>query len=105
MIITTTSTIEGRPVREYRDLVFGEVIVGMDVFKDISASFRDFFGGRSKSYEKELIQARSAAMEEMKRRAAELGCNAVVGCKMDYEVLGASNGMLMVTISGTGVII
>ena len=103
MIITTTASIEGRAITEYKGIVFGEVISGINFLKDIGASIRNFFGGRSQGYEGELLAARGQALQEMEQRARELGCDAVVGVKMDYEVLGADNGMLMVTCSGTGV--
>lgn len=103
MILTTTPTIEGRTIVEYKGVVFGEVIAGVDFLKDIAASIRNFVGGRSASYEEELIQARSAAMSELSERAKRLGADAVVGIDIDYEVLGANNGMLMVTASGTAV--
>lgn len=103
MIITTTTSIEGRDIAEYKGIVFGEVISGINFFKDIGAGLRNIFGGRSQGYEGELLSARSQALQEMEQRARELGCDAVVGVKMDYEVLGADNGMLMVTCSGTGV--
>ena len=104
MIVTTTQTIEGRRIVEYRGIVFGEVVSGVNFVRDIAASFSNFFGGRSGSYEDELITARQNALKEMEQRAAELGANAVVGVDIDYEVLGADNGMLMVTASGTAVI-
>ena len=103
MILTTTPTIEGRTIVEYKGVVFGEVIAGVDFLKDIAASIRNFVGGRSASYEEELIQARSAAMSELSERAKRMGADAVVGIDIDYEVLGANNGMLMVTASGTAV--
>jgi Uncharacterized conserved protein len=103
MILTTTPTIEGRTITEYKGVVFGEVIAGVDFLKDIAASLRNFVGGRSASYEEELINARSAAMGEMSDRAKAMGADAVVGIDIDYEVLGANNGMLMVTASGTAV--
>ena len=103
MILTTTAAVEGRQIAEYRGIVFGEVIAGINLFKDIGAGLRNMFGGRSKGYEEELLQAREQALEEMSQRAQQLGCNAVVGVKMDYEALGADNGMLMVTCSGTAV--
>lgn len=105
MITTTTPTVEGRRITEYRGIVFGEVVSGVNFVKDIAASFRNFFGGRSGSYEDELIVARQNAIAEMEQRAAQLGANAVVGVDIDYEVLGADNGMLMVTASGTAVIV
>ena len=104
MIITTTPTIEGKRIVEYKGIVFGEVVSGVDFVKDIAASFSNFFGGRSGSYEEELIQARQNAIREMEQRAASLGANSVVGVDIDYEVLGANNGMLMVTASGTAVV-
>jgi uncharacterized protein YbjQ (UPF0145 family) len=103
MILSTTPTIEGRRIVEYKGVVFGEVIAGVDFLRDIAASIRNFVGGRSGSYEEELINARTQAMDEMSQRAAELGADAVVGIDIDYEVLGANNGMLMVTASGTAV--
>ena len=103
MITTTTPTIEGRRITEYKGIVFGEVVSGVNFVKDIAASFSNFFGGRSGSYEEELIQARQNAIAEMEQRAASMGANAVVGVDIDYEVLGADNGMLMVTASGTAV--
>jgi len=103
MICTTTPSIEGKKIVEYKGIVFGEVISGVDFIKDFAAGLSNFFGGRSGTYEDELIQARQNAIEEMKKRAQSLGANAVVGVKLDYEVLGANNGMLMVTASGTAV--
>lgn len=104
MIITTTQTIEGKTIQEYRGIVFGEVISGVNVFKDIAAGMRNFFGGRSATYEEELMNARQEALLELEQRAAAVGANAVVGVDIDYEVLGADNGMLMVTVSGTAVV-
>lgn len=103
MIITTTSNVEGRQIAEYRGIVFGEVIAGINFLKDIGAGLRNIFGGRSKGYEEELLMARDQALAELQQRAQELGCDAVVGVKMDYESLGADGGMLMVTCSGTAV--
>ncbi len=105
MIVTTTPSIEGKTIVEYRGVVFGEVISGINFFKDFSAAIRNIVGGRSGSYEQELVQARSQAMDELKQRATEAGANAVVGIDIDYEVLGADNAMLMVTASGTAVIV
>ena len=101
MIVTTTQSIEGMRILEYKGIVCGEVISGV---RDIAASFTNFLGGRSASYEDELIDARQNALAEMQERAAALGANAVVGVDIDYEVLGADNGMLMVTASGTAVV-
>ena len=104
MIVTTTPQIEGHAIREYKGIVFGEVVSGVDFLRDIGASFRNFFGGRSAGYEEELQHAREDALEEMSRRAAQMGANAVVGVDIDYEVLG-SGDMLMVSASGTAVLI
>lgn len=103
MIVTTTNSVEGKRILEYYGIVFGEVVSGVNFIRDFAASITDFFGGRSNSYEDELINAREAALREMAGRAESLGANAVVGVDMDYEVLGQSNGMLMVTASGTAV--
>jgi Uncharacterized conserved protein len=105
MIITTTPSIEGKQIIEYRNVVFGEVITGINFVKDFMAGIRDFVGGRSATYEEELIAARRQAIAEMQNRAAQLGANAVVGVDVDYEVLGENNSMLMVTASGTAVIV
>jgi len=99
MIITTTPTIEGRPVREYLGVVAGEAILGANVFKDFGASIRDVIGGRSAGYEKDLRKARETALAEMQQEAEALGGNAVLGVNIDYETLKGS--MLMVTASGT----
>lgn len=103
MVSTTTPSIEGKRITQYRGIVCGEVIAGVNFVRDFAAGLTNFFGGRSESYEDELIQARTSAIREMEQRAANMGANAVVGVKLDYEVLGANNGMLMVTASGTAV--
>ena len=103
--MTTTPTIEGRRILEYKGVVTGETIVGANVLKDFMASLSDFFGGRSGTYEKVLREAKEAAMREMEQRAAELGANAVVGIDLDYEAIGQNGSMLMVTCSGTAVAI
>lgn len=103
MIVTTTPSVEGRRITEYMGVVFGEVIAGVNFVKDFVAGLSNFFGGRSGTYEEELINARQQALDEMEQRAAQLGADAVVGVDIDYEVLGADNGMLMVTASGTAV--
>lgn len=105
MIITTSPTIEGHEIIEYKQIVFGEVIQGVNFLKDIAASFSNFFGGRSNSYEGELIAARESAIKEMEQRAKSLGANAIIAVDIDYEVLGQGNDMLMVTASGTAVVI
>jgi Uncharacterized conserved protein len=103
MIVTTTNFIEDRKVTEYLGIVFGEVISGVDFIKDMAAGFRNFFGGRSGSYEGELIAAREDAIKEMIQRAQERGADAVLSVDVDYEVLGQGGNMLMVTASGTAV--
>lgn len=105
MIVTTTPSIEGRRIVEYRGIVQGEVIVGINVIKDIAAGLSNFFGGRSGTYENELRMASTKALEEMQERARAMGVNAVVGVDLDYEVLGTGNDMMMVTASGTAVVI
>lgn len=103
MIITTTNNVDGAEVSEYISICFGEVIAGVNMFKDMAAGVRNIFGGRTKSYEAELTKAREEALSEMRQRAESLNADAVIGVKMDYEVLGSDNGMLMVTCSGTAV--
>lgn len=103
MILTTTPSVEGRTIAEYKGIVFGEVISGVNFFKDFKASIRNVIGGRSSSYEGELIQAREQVLQEMSKRAEDKGADAVVSIDFDYEVLGSDNGMLMVTASGTAV--
>lgn len=103
MIITTTGSVEGRTIASYEGIVFGEVISGINFLKDLGAGMRNFFGGRSQGYEDEILQARENALDEMTDRAMQMGADAVVGVKMDYETLGADNGMIMVTCSGTAV--
>ncbi|WP_287821468.1 putative heavy metal-binding protein [Clostridium sp.] len=105
MIVTTTNAIEGKKIVQYKGIIFGEVISGVDVIKDIAAGLTNFFGGRSKSYEGELIQAREEALLEMENRAVAVGANAVIGVDIDYEVLGQGGNMIMVTASGTAVIV
>jgi uncharacterized protein YbjQ (UPF0145 family) len=103
MIITTTPTIEGKKIATYRGIVTGEAILGVNIFKDIFAGIRDLVGGRSATYERELQRAREIALGELQERAQLLGANAIVGVDLDYEVLGAKNGMLMISASGTAV--
>lgn len=105
MILTTAPQIEGHPIREYKGLVTGETIIGANVIKDIKASIRDFFGGRSGSYEKVLIEAKETSLREMTERAQSMGANAIVGIDIDYETVGESGSMLMVATSGTAVVI
>ena len=103
MILTTPPSVDGKKIREYKGVVFGEVISGVDFVKDFTAGLTNFFGGRSNTYEQELLDAREQAMRELEQRASQMGADAVVGIDVDYEVLGANNGMLMVTVSGTAV--
>lgn len=105
MILTTTPQIEGCPIREYKGVVTGETIIGANFVKDFFAGIRDIVGGRSASYEKVLREAKDTSMKEMMERAQALGANAVVGIDIDYETLGSNNSMLMVSTSGTAVII
>ena len=105
MIVTTTALVEGHPVQRYLGIVTGEVIVGANIFRDLFASVRDIVGGRSGSYEDVLARARKQALEEMEAEAVKLGGNAVVGVDIDYEVLGSSGSMLMVSCSGTAVVV
>lgn len=103
MIITTTPQVEGRRITGYRGLVFGEVVSGVNFIKDFAAGLTNILGGRSGSYEGELIEAREQAIAEMSERARMMGADAVVGVDVDYEVLGQAGNMLMVTASGTAV--
>lgn len=103
MIITTTQTIEGKPVQQYLSIVSGEAIMGANIVRDLFASITDIVGGRSGAYEQKLAQARQLALDEMSQQARTLGANAVVGVDLDYEVI--REGMLMVTASGTAVIV
>jgi len=105
MIVTTTNSVDGRTVKRYIAVVSGEVIIGANVFRDILADLRDIVGGRSKAYENSLRQARSSAVEEMVEQAIALGANAVIGVDIDYETVGQNGSMLMVTASGTAVVI
>ena len=105
MFSTTTNNVEGRPVREYLGIVTGEVIVGANLFRDLFASITDIVGGRSGKYEDVLARARKEAIAEMEAEAARLGGNAVVGVDLDYEVLGQNGSMLMVSASGTAVVV
>jgi len=105
MIVTTTPSIEGKKIVEYKGIVSSEVIVGVNLVKDFFASITDIFGGRSGTYENELIRAREEALQELQNRAALIGANAVVGIDIDYEVLGANGSMLMVSVTGTAVVV
>ena len=103
--MTTTPSVDGQRIQQYLGVVTGEAILGANLFKDLFAGIRDLVGGRSSTYERELQKARDIAMQELAERAAELGANAVVGIDIDYEVLGQANGMLMVAVSGTAVVL
>ena len=103
MITTTTNTIEGRRIYQYLGLVTGEAIMGANVLRDFMASITDFVGGRSGTYESKFAEARATALQELQEEAQRQGANAIVGIDIDYEVLGANNGMLMVTATGTAV--
>ncbi len=105
VLVTTTPSVEGRAITEYKGIVTGEAIMGANIFKDLFAGIRDIVGGRSATYERELRRAREMAMAEIKQSAAELGANAVVGIDIDYETVGTNASMLMVTVSGTAVVI
>ena len=105
MIVTTTPSVEGKTILEYKGIVFGEVISGVNWVRDLTAGLSNFFGGRSGTYEEELTNARETALRELERRAQERGANAVVGVDVDCEILGSNNGMLMVTVSGTAVLV
>lgn len=103
MLLTTTNTIEGKRITRYYGIVSGETIIGTNVFRDLFASIRDFVGGRSGSYEKVLRKAKDTALREMEEQACSLGANAVIGVDLDYETVGDSGSMLMVTAAGTAV--
>jgi len=105
MLISTTSILEGRRVKQYIGLVSGEAILGANIFRDVFANIRDIVGGRSAAYEKELRNAKEIALDEMKQQAASMGANAIIGVDLDYETIGQSGGMLMVSASGTSVVI
>ena len=105
MLITTTPTIEGKRITNYYGIVSGETIIGANVFRDIFASIRDIVGGRSGSYEEVLREAKETALREMQDQAARMGANAVIGVDLDYETVGGSGSMLMVTANGTAVTI
>lgn len=105
MILTTTPTIEGQTIREYKGLVTGETIIGANFWKDIKASIRDIVGGRSGSYERVLREAKETSLREMEDSARAMGANAIVGIDIDYETVGSGGSMLMVATSGTAVVI
>lgn len=104
MLVTTTSSIEGKTIKEYRGVVFGEVINGVNFIRDFTANITDIIGGRATEYEEELINTRADAINEMMKRAEKVGANAIIGVKVDYETVGQSGSMLAVIASGTAVI-
>ena len=103
MLVTTTNTIEGKRISRYFGIVSGETIIGANVFRDFMAGIRDFFGGRSGSYEKVLREAKETALQEMQQQAQLMGANAIIGVDLDYETVGES--MRMVTAAGTAVLL
>ena len=103
--VTTTPSIEGKKITSYKGVVTGEAIMGANIFKDVFAGIRDIVGGRSATYERELRRARDLAMDEIKTAASEMGANAVVAIDIDYETVGGNGSMLMVTVSGTAVVL
>ena len=103
MIVTTTPSVEGSPVREYMGVVTGEAILGANIFRDVFAGIRDIVGGRAGAYERVLREARDAAIAEMTDEATRRGANAVIGVDLDYETIGDTGSMLMVSASGTAV--
>lgn len=105
MLLSTTSTLDGHDVLEYKGIVTGEAILGANIFRDVFAGIRDIVGGRAGSYEKVLHGAREQAMEELQLKAHELGANAVIGIDIDYETVGGQGSMLMVSVSGTAVVV
>lgn len=105
MILTTTNNVPGMEVVEFKGLVTGEVVAGINVIKDIGAGLRNFFGGRSQGYEKEFVQAREEALEELKENARQLGANAIVGLQIEFETLGTQGSMLFVSVAGTAVVV
>ncbi|WP_417678033.1 heavy metal-binding domain-containing protein [Roseibium sp.] len=105
MLTTTTNTLQGREISDYKGLVTGEAILGANLFKDIFAGIRDIVGGRSGAYEEELAKARQIAISEMQAQAQSMGANAVIGVDIDYETVGQNGSMLMVTASGTAVVV
>lgn len=105
MLISTTSTLDGKRITKYLGLVSGEAILGANIFRDFFAGVRDIVGGRSAAYEQELRKAKEIALREMTEQAQALGANAIVGVDLDYENVGQSGGMLMVSANGTAVVV
>lgn len=105
MIITTTTEVPGKEIVEYRGIATGEVVAGINLLKDLGAGIRNLFGGRSKGYEDEIITARKDVLKELEYRASEMGANAVVGVRIDFDSIGQNGDMLLVTATGTAVIV
>ena len=105
MLVVTTNLVEGRKITRYHGIVSGEAILGANIFKDFFAGIRDIVGGRSAAYEAELRKAKDLAIGEMTQQAAAAGCNAVVAVDLDYETIGSNGSMLMVSASGTAVVL
>lgn len=105
MIMSTTPVLEGKRVNQYLGLVGGDAILGANIFKDLLAGIRDIVGGRSAAYEQELRKAKDIALREMQEQAEALGANAIIGIDIDYESVGQTGGMLMVSVSGTAVVV
>ena len=105
MILSTTFTLDGHPVKNYLGVVSAETIIGANAFRDLAASVRDFFGGRSNSYEEVFVRAKETGLAELSQRAAAMGANAVIGISINYTTVGASGSMLMVTCTGTAVVV
>jgi uncharacterized protein YbjQ (UPF0145 family) len=103
VLLSTTSTLDGHRIKQYLGVVSGEAILGANIFRDLFANIRDIVGGRSAAYEKELRSAKEIALREMQEQAATLGANGVIGIDLDYETIGQSGGMLMVSASGTAI--
>ena len=103
MIMTTTNNLEGKVINQYLGIITGEAILGANIFKDFFAGIRDIVGGRSASYEKELKEARHIALSELEEKAFQLGANAIIGIDVDYETIGDTGSMLMVSVTGTAV--
>ncbi|WP_314085983.1 heavy metal-binding domain-containing protein [uncultured Gemella sp.] len=106
MIITTTNNVPGMEIAEYKGFATGEVVAGINFIKDLGAGIRNLFGGRVQGYEDEIIQARTEALKELEARAAAMGANAVIGVRIDFDALGSNgNNMLLVTVTGTAVVV
>ncbi|QJD80971.1 heavy metal-binding domain-containing protein [Spirosoma rhododendri] len=105
MLITTTSSVEGKRITKYIGIVNGEAIIGANIVKDFFAGIRDVVGGRSGAYEQGLREAKSIALKEMTDQALRLGANAIIGVDLDYETIGGNGSMLMVSANGTAVVL